>query len=91
MPLLCGFGGYMKFESKFGIGEIVAYEPHQRSDNEYRINDALLEVQGIYFGMDGKIEYICRYPATGMTAGFSESQLIGDPDFNQETGYEADA
>ena len=81
----------MKFESKFGIGEIIAYEPRQRSDKEYLPNDALLEVQGIYFGMDGKIEYICRYPSTGVTAGFSESQLIGDPDFDQEIGYEVDA
>lgn len=81
----------MKFESKFGIGEIVAYEPHQRNDKEYTPNDALLEVQGVYFGMDGKIEYICRYPATGVTTGFSECQLIGDPDFSQETGYVADA
>lgn len=77
----------MKFESKFGVGEIVAYEPRQREDKESRCEDALMEVQGIYFGMDGKIEYICRYPSSGVTAGFSESQLIGDPDFSQETGY----
>lgn len=79
----------MKFESKYGIGEIVSYEPHQRTDKEFIPNDALLEVQGVFFGMDGKIEYVCRYPATGLTTGFSESQLIGDPEFNQETGYDA--
>ena len=77
----------MNFESKFGIGEIVAYEPRQREDKELRCEDALMEVQGIYFGMDGKVEYICRYPSTGVTVGFSESQLIGDPTFSQETGY----
>ena len=76
----------MKFESKFGIGEIVSYEPRQRSDKEFTPNEALLEVQGIYFGMDGKIEYVCRYPATGVTAGFSEGQLIGDPEYMQDTG-----
>jgi hypothetical protein len=41
--------------------------------------------------MDGKVEYICRYPATGVTAGFSESQLIGDPDYDQNTGSYTDA
>lgn len=81
----------MIFESKFGIGEIVAYEPRQRSDKDFQANDVLLEVQGVFFGMDDKVEYICRYPATGVTAGFSESQLIGDPDFNQETGQYTDA
>ena len=78
----------MNFKSKFGIGEIVIYEPHQRTDKDFTANDALLEVQGVFFGMDGRVEYVCRYPATGLTTSFSESQLIGDPDFNQETGYE---
>ena len=81
----------MKFESKFGIGEIVAYEPHRRDDKEPRCNDALLEVQCVVFGFDGDVGYVCRYPSTGVTVQFSECQLIGDPDFNQETGYVADA
>lgn len=74
----------MKFESKFGIGEIVIYEPHRRGERQ---TDVLLEVQGVYFGMDGKVEYVCRYPGNGATVGFSESQLVGDPGFNQDTGY----
>lgn len=74
----------MKFESKYGIGEIVAYEPHRRNDKP---NDELLEVQGIYFGMDNQVDYLCRYPRTGVTVSFKESQLIGDPDFDQEKGY----
>lgn len=73
----------MNFESKFGIGEIVSYEPRQRGNAPC---DSFLEVQGIYFGMGNKVEYVCRYPETGVTASFSESQLLGDPDFNQETG-----
>ena len=77
----------MKFESKFGIGEIVCYEPHRREDRHVGAFDAMMEVQGVFFGMDGKVEYICRYPLSGLTAGFSESQLIGDPDFDQENGY----
>ncbi len=76
----------MKLESKFGIGEIVIYDPCP--DNE-KIQDQLLEVQGVFFGMDGKIDYICRYPSTGMTVTFSESQLEGDPNFDQESGYKS--
>ena len=80
----------MKFESRFGLGEIVAYEPHHRSDKAYPPSDALLEVQGVYFGLDGKIEYICRYPGTGITTAFTESQLLGDPAFDQASGYEVE-
>ena len=70
----------MKFESKFGLGEIVIYAPKVGGDS-------LMEVQGVYFGMDGKKEIICRYLGTGLIASFSESQLKGDPNFDQETGY----
>ena len=70
----------MKFESKFGVGEIVIYQPHERMD-------ALLEVQGIYFEINGNIRYICRYPGSGVTVDFSENQLKGDPEFNQDSGY----
>ena len=80
----------MKFESEFGIGEIVSYEPHDRVLEGRSIGDALLEVQGIYFGMEGKVEYLCRYPYTGATVSFSESQLIGDPDFSQVSGYKSE-
>ena len=77
----------MEFKSEFGLGEIVAYEPHQRRDREYPPNDELLEVQAVVFSMEDTVEYLCRYPATGVTAVFKGSQLIGDPDFNQKTGY----
>lgn len=77
----------MKFESKFGICEIVSYEPKERQDKGNSTSDSLLEVQGVYFGMSGKVDYVCRYPLTGVTTSFDECQLIGDPDFNQESGY----
>lgn len=73
----------MKFESKFGIGEIVAYEPHDRG----KPSGEFLEVQAVSFDIGGCINYLCRYPRTGVTVYFHECQLIGDPDFNQETGY----
>lgn len=76
----------MKFESKLGIGEIVLYKPHQRSDSNLPLNE-LLEVQAVSFVIGGGIDYLCRYPTTGATAWFKEVQLEGDPDFDQENGY----
>lgn len=75
----------MKFESKFGIGEIVIYDPLRRKDVCGTDHDQLLEVQGVSFTMEG-IHYFCRYPTTGVTAVFSEKQLEGDPLFDQEKG-----
>lgn len=76
----------MKFESKFSLGEIVAYRTYSREDkgNPYHSTEELLEVKGVYFGKDGQVEYICRYPGTGVTTGFSESELISDPDVDRE-------
>ncbi len=76
----------MKFESKFGIGEIVIYAPHVRSGAN-NPPDQVLEIQAVSFAIDGTTSYWCRYPATGVTAVFAEQQLEGDPDFDQETGY----
>ena len=73
----------MKFESKFGIGEIVCYDLYR---GESLVHSAALEVVGIYFARDGRDEYICRYPQTGATVGFTEAQLLGDPDFDQDRG-----
>ncbi len=76
----------MIFISEFGVGEIVIYAPHKPEGSKPL--DALLEVQGVYFSFDGKTEYVCRYPGTGVTTTFSESQLTGDPEFSQESGYD---
>jgi len=73
----------MKFESRYGIGEIVIYDPLKRKDACG--TDQLLEVQGVSFSMEGT-HYFCRYPTTGVTAVFSEKQLEGDPLFDQEKG-----
>jgi len=74
----------MKFESKFGIGEIVIYDPLKRID-EFSGTDQLLEVQAVSFSADGT-NYMCRYTKNGITTFFSESQLEGDPLFDQEKG-----
>lgn len=73
----------MKFESKFGIGEIVSTRQIIRSG---RIRpDELLEVIGVVFSKDKTPIYACRLPNM-LPAYFDEHELTGDPTFNQETG-----
>lgn len=82
--VMCGMND-MKFESKFGIGEIVATKPPKSTSRQ--IKDQLVEVIAITFDRENDITVHCRYPETGLTHGFKESELDGDNDFNQETGY----
>lgn len=74
----------MKFQTKFGLKEIVIYATHHREKQSFI--DEYLEVQAITFDIDGNASYLCRYPASGVTAWFAESQLEGDPLFDQEAG-----
>ena len=79
----------MKFESKFGIGEVCGYNEDARRGTE-RMDEILVKVVGITFDINGDtsstVEHIGsqlgmqRFTAAG-------SMLNGDPDFNQETGY----
>ena len=71
----------MKFETKIGLGEIVHYT---RVGHPKAQHDELLEVTVISFDKEGAV-YHCRYPS-GITSVFREEDLIGDSDFNQETG-----
>jgi len=72
----------VKFESKFGLGEIVNYL--RRDYNGTIIHDELLEVVGINFFKDGT-SYMVR-GHHGVTLTFMESELEGDENFNKETG-----
>ena len=78
----------MKFETKFGLGEIVYYtrSGHKtaRHDQFTARHDELLEVVAIAFDKNG-VSYYCRYPQ-GITTAFTEGELIGDPDFDQDKG-----
>lgn len=71
----------MLFNTKFGLGEIVYYT---RSGHKKALHDDFLEVIAITFDKNS-VTYHCRYPQ-GITVGFAECDLVGDPDFNQETG-----
>lgn len=75
----------MKFESEFGLGEIVATKPPTSTDRQ--VVDQLLEVVAISFGKEGGVDVVCRYPQSGILQVFKESELDGDPSFNQEHGY----
>lgn len=71
----------MKIETKFGLGEIVAKEIYK--GNELLI-DALMEVVTVCVSKAG-ISYLCRMPQTMQLIHFEEHELIGDPDYCQET------
>ncbi len=80
----------MKFESKFGIGEIVL--THIKGRDDRRVGDDLLEITAVIFGADRNAPpcYACRFAGTGYISHFDECQLIGDPAFHQENGYDVD-
>lgn len=75
----------MKFESKFGLGEIVTHEMKNATEV---VGDFLMEIVGIQIDRDKKFMYICRHTASdgGQVALYHESELIGDPDFDQDAG-----
>ena len=73
----------MKFESKFGIGEVVLTA--QRWHGSRLLQDQILVVTGIVFQANNERAYYAR-TGEGFVHCFGEHELIGDPDFNQETG-----
>lgn len=81
----------MKFESRFGIGEVVCTAQNVSSDRA--MMDIAVRVIGVafYCGVTNKTgdscNYICRLP-NGTISSFLESELIGDPEFDQDIrGY----
>ena len=78
----------MKFESKFGIGEICGY-----NENAFRgtkkMDDTLVKIVAVNFDIDGHVSYVIEQ--SGGLFGIqriqsSETMLNGDPDFDQEAG-----
>ena len=78
----------MKFESRFGIGEICGYnEGAHRGDK--RMDDILVKVIAVAFESDGII--VMHVEHIGSAFGVqrfvcSESALFGDPAFDQTHG-----
>lgn len=77
----------MKFESKIGLGEICGYNESAERGLR-RMEDILVKVVAVTFDNNG-VHYVCEHigKAFGVQR-FSayESQLVGDPDFNQTEG-----
>lgn len=83
----------MKFETKFGLGEICTY--HDDSDRGGRqLRDLLVKIVSINLGDDLVVSYGVEHVTS--TVGMqrfhtTETNLGGDPDYDQEAGcYPAD-
>lgn len=83
----------MKFESKFGLGEVciynhdVSYKPG--SVDERTVTDILVKIVDITFNTQGIVYYTIEL--TTQAAGIqrlsvNENSLTGDPAFDQEAG-----
>ena len=72
----------MKFESKFGIGEIVMLDTYKGGE---LLSSKLLKVKAIL--VDGvESIYCCENPETLQRQYYQEKDLEGDDQFDQEKG-----
>ena len=75
----------MKFESPFGIGEIVVTRQFIRGDHVRE--DVIGEVIGVTFAKGSPLGVgVSVRLGDGSMQVFLPDELIGDPQFNQETG-----
>jgi hypothetical protein len=80
----------MKFESKFGIGEVVALTKGGMTKNMHGfVYDELLEVIVVNFEEDA-VRIICRAPNL-MIVALKESELDGYIHFDQDAGKYPDS
>jgi len=70
-------------KSAFGIGEIVIREVHT---NGKSVSARMMEVISIIFNHCGEVTYACEDAYNGHRQIYSESMLVGDPDFDQKAG-----
>ena len=73
----------MNVKTKFGLGEIVHKCLLGTGEAQH---DDFLEVRAITIEKSHDISYLCLYP-NGRQIWFNENELQGDPDFDQEVGY----
>lgn len=80
----------MKFESKYGLGEIVVVglKAQEKANDSGKAHDVLGEVIEINFVPDSKPRYAVRVTgfAWQSVCWYNECELDGDPDFDQEAG-----
>lgn len=74
----------MNIATKFGLREIVT--THQRRRGDQIIPDLIGEVVGVHVStLSEGVTYSVRVTG-GQILPFGEDELIGDPDFDHETG-----
>lgn len=73
----------MKFKSPFGIGEIVCTK--QLTSGDRIRHDLTGEVIGVTFAKEGQDSVLVRVH-DGRLVQLMPSELIGDPEFDQDAG-----
>lgn len=79
----------MKFESKFGFGEILTYHDDSGAVTTRRLRDQLVKVVAVTFTADGEEKYtVENATSTGQVQRFDAitASLGGDPAYDQEIG-----
>lgn len=66
----------MKFESKFGLGEVCIVKIERGNRSYYE----LVRIVGVTFSVDGTTSYQGRLPS-GLAQWFHECELDGDPEY----------
>lgn len=79
----------MKFESKYGLGEICVYGGKQSPNESRQMRDQLVKIVSINFYLGSSTGYTVEYVADGVIERIQvlEDMLEGDPDFDQDNGY----
>ena len=82
----------MKFESKFGLGEIVIINNKDELSYESRrikLPELVAKVVAVIFELDGRIKYGIEIITKDHLVQHKyayECELLGDPDYNQDLG-----
>ena len=80
----------MKFESKYGLGEICLVNMQEAQPNmERMLPELMVKVLAVTFEVDGRWFYTVEHIDNNRKIGrftMPETEMTGDPDYDQETG-----
>lgn len=76
-------GGHNQFDTKMGLREIVIRESHKNGE---MVQERMMEVISVIISAEDEAHYLCEDAHHGHRQVYSESMLVGDPDFSQEKG-----
>lgn len=83
---LTGIGleaGHNEFDAKMGLREIVIRESHKNGE---MVQERMMEVISVIISAENEAHYLCEDTHHGHRQVYSESMLVGDPDFDQQNG-----